>query len=540
MAKFRLDVIADLARQLTFTPLSTRFGQTTAAEKLLHDLDPHTAYPLDYIIYRITGYQPKVTAEQDLLTGLALQHDLGLLIELVSDTLKLEAAAMSEPILSIGDVTLRFEVTSKTIQRWRRKGLPARRFVFPDGKRRVGFFLSSVETYIARHGEQQTTLCSAVEDLEQAAIVRNARRLSADCACNIDEICLRVGKKFRRSTLTILHTLRKHDAEHPADQILTAAAGALSGEQRLRVVRLFGRGLSCRKISRRLHQPRSVVYRAILHDRVAQLNRRKVRYIEDPLYGDPDAALRINEIVAQEELPASPLAGEFRTPRDLPAYLADLYRVPLLTPARERALFLKFNFHKCQFVTSRRRLEPQFARVRDLEHLEKHLQQATATKNDILRANLRLVVSVARRHVRPGVTLMELISEGNITLMRAVEGFDVHKGNRFSTYATLALMKGFAQSVPAMLDHRRLRCDVELLTNLPDARQSQTLSRQCDEEHLQQLLSRLDDRERSVLLAHYGLGTAAASSYEQLAEQFGLTKQRVRQIEKVALAKLRA
>ena len=63
-----------------------------------------------------------------------------------------------------------------------------------------------------------------------------------------------------------------------------------------------------------------------------------------------------------------------------------MYRTPLLTPAKERALFLKFNYHKFQFVTARRELEPRFARARDLALLEHHLHQATQTKNAIVRA----------------------------------------------------------------------------------------------------------------------------------------------------------
>ena len=111
---------------------------------------------------------------------------------------------------------------------------------------------------------------------------------------------------------------------------------------------------------------------------------------------------------------------------------------------------MKFNFHKFRFMQARRKLEPQFARSRELDEMESHLHHAVETKNQIVRANLRLVVSVARKHLRPGMNLMELISDGNLTLMCAVEGFDTHRGNRFSTYATLALMKGFARSVPLM------------------------------------------------------------------------------------------
>src|SRR5687768_6052705 len=71
VAKFRIDSIADLARQMGFTPHDTRAAQLAAGEELLHGLDPTKAYPLDFIVYRITGYRPK-SAGEDLLTGLAL------------------------------------------------------------------------------------------------------------------------------------------------------------------------------------------------------------------------------------------------------------------------------------------------------------------------------------------------------------------------------------------------------------------------------------------------------------------------------------
>lgn len=64
MANFRLHSIGQLARQLAFTPHETREAQLAAAEQLLHLIDPAKAYPIDFVIYRITGYHPKA-AEQD-------------------------------------------------------------------------------------------------------------------------------------------------------------------------------------------------------------------------------------------------------------------------------------------------------------------------------------------------------------------------------------------------------------------------------------------------------------------------------------------
>jgi RNA polymerase sigma factor (sigma-70 family) len=180
--------------------------------------------------------------------------------------------------------------------------------------------------------------------------------------------------------------------------------------------------------------------------------------------------------------------------------------------------------------------------------MESHLAAATDTKNAIVRANLRLVVSVARKHLRPGLNLMELISDGNITLMRAVEGFDIHKGYRFSTYATLALMKGFARSVPLMRSGGTRRNAVQgnqELADVPDLHTGQATDRMVTRDQVAQLLSRLNNRERDVLQAHYGIAAEGSTesepaTYEQVGERLGLSKQRVRQIEQAAIAKLRA
>jgi RNA polymerase sigma factor (sigma-70 family) len=131
---------------------------------------------------------------------------------------------------------------------------------------------------------------------------------------------------------------------------------------------------------------------------------------------------------------------------------------------------------------------------------------------------------------------MELISDGNLTLMRAVEGFDVHRGNKFSTYATLALMKGFARSVPQMLrPDRAVSVEEQVLESLPDRRERHLRDAIADREQVRLLLSQLSERERGVLMAHYGLD----KSSPRTAEQLGLSRHRMREIERAAIAKLR-
>jgi RNA polymerase primary sigma factor len=536
MADFRIDIIAELARQMEFTPTEVRAAQLTSAEHLLHEIDPGKAYPPDFVVYRITGYRPK-SAISDQLTGLALQHDLGLLIERVSDTLDVHTASIAEPVLGIEDVTEKFNVTSKTIQRWRRKGLPARRFLFGDGKRRVGFLLSSVERFLNAHQEQIAPEAnfSIVEDGERAEIFRRARRLAESGSCD-EEIARRIARKLRRSPLMILHTLRKHDAENPRGAILEDSPG-VNEEERSQIARMVKGGAKLREIAQRMAKPRAAVYRAILDARLNRLIARKVKFIDDPLYHAEDSARVIEEIIPREEIAPAPVGEEARAPRDLPPQLSALYRTPLLSPAMERALFIKFNFEKYQFVSLRRKLEPQSARVRDVNELDRLLRRASETKNRIVQANLRLVVSVARKHWRPGLNLTELVSDGYVTLMRAVESFDVHKGNRFSTYATFALMKGYARSVPLMQAAKRGTSSLEIV-DVADRGNREDVMLHRDE--VRQMLNRLDDNEREIIRAHYGLGRDQPETFEEVGKRLGMTKQRARQIEQTAMAKLRA
>jgi RNA polymerase primary sigma factor len=553
MGSFRIAQLADLARQLEFTPAVTRARQLLAAEELLVQLDPAKAYPFDFIVFRITGYHPKRPAgvhlsegnvlsddgfTGQLLTGIALQHDLGLLIENVSEGLNQCTDAMPSEVLDTDDVCRHFNVSGKSIQRWRRRGLAARRFIFPDGKKRVGFLTASVERFFSLHRDRiaHAANFTEIDEGENEAILRAVHRLARQGACT-DEICERVGRRHNRSPQTITHLCRQ-DAE------FNRATAPLSKEQQEEISRRAEEGESLESLARRFGRRRAAIYRALRAARLQALARGKARFIDDPLYHQPDAAQAIDAILAAAR---GELAGtdpeSSRIPRDLPPYLQALYRHPLLTAAQERGLFLKLNFHKFEFAGILRKLELRWVHWRDLRRLEESMQLAIETKNKIVAANLRLVISVARKHLPARVqpaqclqALMDLVSDGNMVLMRAVDSFDFHRGNHFSSYATFSLMREFARDRA----FRRTSSNRQLSVEVADVRSGAGHEDLLRRDEVGQLLSQLDDREQRILRAHFGLGGRTdRSTYVEIGRDLGLSKETVRKIEQTAIGKLR-
>jgi DNA-directed RNA polymerase sigma subunit (sigma70/sigma32) len=107
-----------------------------------------------------------------------------------------------------------------------------------------------------------------------------------------------------------------------------------------------------------------------------------------------------------------------RAPADIPAYIAALYEVPLLTREQEVHLFRKFNFLKYKMAKLRGQLDPSHPTTTPLDAIEELYDEAVKTKYHILRANLRLVVAVARNRTSPSQDSFELISDGNVSLVR--------------------------------------------------------------------------------------------------------------------------
>jgi RNA polymerase sigma factor (sigma-70 family) len=204
------------------------------------------------------------------------------------------------------------------------------------------------------------------------------------------------------------------------------------------------------------------------------------------------------------------------------------------------------NYLKYRVSKLRDSLAPQAAPASDLDDIERLLGVARAVKNEIIRANLRLVFSIAKRWARPDRNLFELVSEGNLSLILAVEKFDVSRGFKFSTYATCAIMKNLARTTVREIGQRsRFKTGLqETFGAAVDHRTEESeLERECDrdrhQEAVQGMLGRLSDRERVVIVGRFGLEGASEKTLHQLGLELGVSRERVRQIESQAREKLR-
>ena len=179
MQDYQSKPVGELARQLQAGPMRLRKGYIDSAEALLGIIEPHLEYPYEFIVYRLTGYRSRRRASTGPVSGANLISDLQQLVLDICNNFDLRTTDYDEAVFDTPSLAGKFGVSTKTIQRWRKGGLVARRMVFDNGKKRIAFLESSVRIFAKRR--RRLILRSArftrLTKSERNDIIHQARRM---------------------------------------------------------------------------------------------------------------------------------------------------------------------------------------------------------------------------------------------------------------------------------------------------------------------------------------------------------------------------
>lgn len=545
MNVFKQNSLAELtAQQVRFAPPSKRREQLANAAKLLAEVEPGRQYPYQFVGFRLTDFRSDLHADL-LISGEDLKHDLALFaiqIERSLPPLPIEQAG--EEMLTLEQVSERFNVSTKTISRWRMRGLVARR-VKIEGRSVLGFPLSSVEQFSGRYRErvEKSSRFSHLSDAEKDRIILAARELAGE-GHSLTDVSRRLANELRRSAEAVRYTIKNFDRSHPELAVYPQRTGPLDDAAKAEIFAAMQQeGPAVEALARKFGRTRSSLYRVVNEVKAERLTRPALDYIYNPEFDDP----------AKEAIIAGPMPDEMiflnrmtamRAPKDVDPQMAYLYEKPLLNREQEAHLFRKMNFLKHKLQQIRDRIDPARARVADLQKIESLHEEVKAVRDLLIECNQRLVHNLATKHLQPGQNLDELKSDANVSVMRAVEKFDYGRGNKFSTYATWAIMKNFARSIPDE-NTRRSRYVTgaeELFDAKADVRtdeQEIVAVAESAKARVNNLLDHLDPRTREVIRMRTGLSGHSEMTLEQIGQHFGITKERVRQINVRGMKQLR-
>ncbi len=318
----------------------------------------------------------------------------------------------------------------------------------------------------------------------------------------------------------------------------------------------------------------------------------------DELIEQVDQAIPTTEDLAPEQM--GDVRFEESTFDSVQHYLQEIGRVSLLNAAEEVELAERIERGReaQRRLSSTEKLRPPLRAA-----LKADIAAGQEARGQLIQANLRLVVSVAKKYVGHGLALLDLIQEGNIGLMRAVEKFDHHRGNRFSTYATWWIRQSVTRAlaeqsrtirlpvhmgeavgrvrraaerlaqalgrqpttdeiaaalgqpvarIEQVLDVARRPISLEMPLDaesdrrlgdaLPDDQSpapSDVVARQLLRHDLARALDKLSARERRIIDLRYGLVDGRRRTLEEIGQALGMTRERARQIEAEALRRLR-
>ncbi len=271
LAKIRVRTLADLAGQLRYTPKKTLRTQIERAEALASEIEPSELYSVAWIVARVTGRETKDTGEDVSVPGEALLSDLSALVERLCEAAHLEPDEVEAEALGVEELASRWGVSRRTIERYRRQGLIARRVRDADGKTRLLFRTGAVERFESRSKGRISKAASftRIDPKTREAIVRRAHRYKHSLGWSMNQAAERLAEKYGRTREGVRRVLLAHDRD--ADEPVFAPVRPGSREDGARALEMARLGVEPSEIAETIGRTTRAMRRAMLVDRLHRL-----------------------------------------------------------------------------------------------------------------------------------------------------------------------------------------------------------------------------------------------------------------------------
>lgn len=593
MADYRSDPMAALARQMRYTPAVRRRAQLEAAERLYWKLEPERSYPASFIVYRITGYRADAADELEgvMLVGEAVRLDLLTLVAEVSEAADETPDAYDPPPLTVEQVARELGVTVRSVNRYARRGLFARKLIYPTPKgprKKLAFLRPSIDRFVEARGAaaDEAARFARIDEPTRHAILTRARRLAGRTDASARRVAAHLARKYGRSTDAVRRLLRRHDERDPRFAIFPLVRPTLSARQRRVVHRALQRGVGAGWLAQRFDKSPEAVHRAALARAASALRDAAAHHVHSPTFDREDAAL----VILAQDNPAY----DWLTPALAWAAAAPDRAAPgPATPgpgfpaSRESALFARMNFHRCRAGRRAAALDRYQPAASAVELIAADLRLAASVRRRLAWSYLPVVAAVARQHLglaaapaparrtprrrSADAALERCILAGGAELLAAIDRFDAGRARDFAASLRWSLMRWFAAHRPSgSRDPRDADPDALDAEPLPAPLQPPAVRRVWTmTDPLRDLapeaglvvwgafaapadalpwwrdtVDQLDPQSRTVLCDHLGLpgpdgAPRPARRLDRVADAMGLEPERARRLERQALRELR-
>jgi RNA polymerase primary sigma factor len=530
----KVPCIAQLASELGFASKPTLLRHLERIDELGPQIDPDGIYPQDWIVFRITGYRPEIDSPA-LVPGDALRGDLSAVAEHISEHAHLSKVDIAEPYETIDSLADRWSVSRKTIERYRRLGLIARRLDLGGGRRSVIFMRSAVEWFEALNGERlgRAARFDRIPDAQLARFARWASRYHARLGWSRSQAAARIALRTGHSHEGVRKALLRIDQSRKAP--LFSDPPPTTTRDQFFALRAALRGIEPSAIAKRTDRSHNATLRAINHARADLIES----------FNLPETTEQGDEI---QSVLASPAVNQGLLTRGQ----TDLCVLIELMQKREPTVGYEIQMRTRAYHLLLQRAGSVFGSMNratpsgpTLDAIETDLRLASMLKIELIRAQLHLIGSTIEHQIGGAIDTLDPARASFLLLGAirvagdAIDRFDPTHTGRIAAPVGLAVTR-FASQQPDIAQPsstgkatRRIPLGHMILdwTTQITAWDRWVM---CDR-RIESVLDQLNERDRLILVRRFGFDGCPPITRSELAGLLGTSSIHALRFERVAL-----